>query len=91
MVTCVLLNSRNLEGHDRSLDDVDTFVQLVLFDDEGRGKADDVTMSGLGQQSVVAKAQAHFPGVVIWGGLFQVKSDGSSAMCRYWINRLKSF
>lgn len=45
-----------LEGHDGSLDDVDTFAQLVLFDDEGRGQADDVTMGGLCQQSVVTKA-----------------------------------
>lgn len=55
-VVCVLLKACSLEGHDGSLDDIDTFVQLVLFDDEGRGQADDVTMGGLGQQSVVTKA-----------------------------------
>jgi len=39
----------------------------VLFDDEGRGQADDVTVSGLGQESVVTETQAHFPGIVVWG------------------------
>lgn len=51
-----LLNSCGLEGHDGALDDVDTFAQLVLLDDEGRGQADDVPVGGLGQQSVVTKA-----------------------------------
>lgn len=46
----------SLEGQDGSLDDVDTFVQLMVFNDEGRGQADDVTVGGLGQQSVVTKA-----------------------------------
>lgn len=46
----------SLEGQDGSLDDVDTLPYLVLFDDEGRGQADDVTVGGLGQQSVVAQA-----------------------------------
>ncbi len=55
-VVCVLLNACSLEGHDGSLDDIDAFVQLVLFDDEGWGQADDVTMGGLGQQAVVTKA-----------------------------------
>jgi len=44
------------EGQDGSLDDVDTFVHLVLFNDEGGCQADDVTVCGLGQQSVVTKA-----------------------------------
>ena len=46
----------SLEGQDGSLDDVDALPQLVLFDDEGRGQADDVAVGGLGQQSVVTQA-----------------------------------
>lgn len=38
-----------LKGHDGSLDDLYTFMQLLFVDDEGRGQADDVTVGGLGQ------------------------------------------
>lgn len=62
------VNFLSVERHDGSLDDVDAFAQLVFLDDEGRGQADDVTVGGLGQQSVVAEAQAHLPGVVVWRG-----------------------
>lgn len=55
-----------LKGQDGSLDDVDALANLVLFDGEGRGKANDVTVGGLGQQSVVTKAQTDLPGVVVW-------------------------
>lgn len=54
-----------LKGHDGPLDDLDALVQLVFIDGEGRGQADDVTVGGLGQQSVVTKAQAHLPSIVI--------------------------
>lgn len=55
----------HLKGQDGSLDDVDALANLVLFDNEGRGKANDVTVCGLGQQSVVAKAQANLPGIIV--------------------------
>lgn len=55
-VACVLLKCCSLEGHDGCLDYIDTLAELMLFDDEGGGQADDVTMGGLGQQSVVTKA-----------------------------------
>lgn len=55
-----------LEGQDGSLDDVNALANLVLLDDEGRGQANDVTVSGLGQESVVPKAQADLPGVIVW-------------------------
>lgn len=54
-----------LKGHDGPLDDLYAFIQLVFFDGEGRGQADDVTVGGLGQQPVVTKSQAHLPSVII--------------------------
>lgn len=64
-----------LEGKDGSLDDVGTFAQLILFNNEGRGQADDVTMGGLGQQSVVTKTQAHLPSVIVYRELYENRSD----------------
>lgn len=57
-----------LEGHDGSLDDIDALAQLMLIDDEGWGQSDDVTVGGLGEQSVVTEAQADLPGIVVWTG-----------------------
>lgn len=54
-----------LEGHDGSLDDVSTLSDLVVFNDEGRGQTDDVTVGGLGQQSVVTETDAHSPGIIV--------------------------
>lgn len=54
-----------LKGQDGSLNNVNALAHLVLFDDEGRGEANDVTVGGLGQQSVVAKAQADLPGIIV--------------------------
>lgn len=54
-----------LKGHDGSLDDLYTFMQLLFVDDERRGQADDVTVGGLGQQPVVTKAQTHLPSITI--------------------------
>lgn len=56
---------RCLEGQDGSLDDVDTLTELILFDDEGWGQPDDVTVGGLSQQSIVTEAQAHLPGIIV--------------------------
>lgn len=61
-----------LKGHDGSLDDIDTFIQLMLSDDEGWGQADDVAMSGFGQQTIVAKTQANLPSIVVWGDVGNV-------------------
>lgn len=63
----VVLSRCGLEGQDGALDDVDAFVQLVLVDDEGGSQADDVTVGGLGQESVVTETQAHLPRVVVFG------------------------
>lgn len=57
-----------LEGQDGFLDDVHALSDLVLLDDERRGQSDDVTMGGLGQQSVVTEVHAHPPSIVVWGG-----------------------
>ena len=62
----------SLEGHDGSLDDVSTFAQLVLLDSKGRGKADDVTVGGLGQQSIVTEAQANLPSVIICSAIVRL-------------------
>lgn len=62
----VVQGGGGLKGQDGSLDDVDALANLVLLDDEGRGKANDVAVGGLGQQSIVAKAQADPPGVIVW-------------------------
>lgn len=63
---CQVVQGRGrLKGQDGSLDDVSALANLVLFDDEGRGQANDVAVGGLGQQSVVTKAQADLPGVVV--------------------------
>lgn len=63
---CQVVQGRGrLKGQDGSLDDVSALANLVLFDDEGRGQANDVTVGGLGQQSVVTKAQADLPGVIV--------------------------
>ena len=65
MLLFLVLFCRHLEGHDGSLDDIDTFVQLMFIDDKRRGQSDDVTVGGLGQQSIVTKTQTHFPGVIV--------------------------
>lgn len=44
------------EGQDSPLDDFHALPQLVLFDNERRGKADDVAVGGLSQQSVVTES-----------------------------------
>lgn len=63
---CSRISSRAvLEGHDGSLDDVGTLSDLVVFNDEGRGQTDDVTVGGLGQQSVVTETHAHSPGIIV--------------------------
>lgn len=64
-IGCRVVQGRgHLKGQDGFLDDVDALANLVLFDGEGRGKANYVTVGRLGQQSVVAKAEANLPGVI---------------------------
>ena len=46
-------------------DDLQTLLQLQLVDDKGRGKTDDVTVCGLGQQTIVPELEAHVPGAVL--------------------------
>jgi len=54
-----------VHGEDGALNNVTTLLRLALGDDEGRGKADDVAVGGLGQQAVVSQLQAHVPGIVL--------------------------
>lgn len=54
-----------LEGHDGPLNDIDGFLEFMLPDDQRRGQSDDVPMGGLGQESVVPKAQANLPGIIV--------------------------
>lgn len=39
-------------------------MQFSVGQVEGRGQSDDVTMSGLGQETVVTETQAHLPCIV---------------------------
>ena len=55
-----------LEGQDGPLDDINTLPDLILFDDEGWGQSDDVTMSGLGQQAIVTETKANSPCIITW-------------------------
>ena len=60
--------SNSFEGHDHPGNDVHTLGELVLCDAEWWSKADDVSVGGLSQQSIVPQFQADIPGVMTWRG-----------------------
>ena len=61
---CTDLQNTSLHLQNSATDDVQTLLQLQLVDDQGRGKTDEVTMRGLGQQTIVPQLDAHIPCVV---------------------------